>query len=119
MFTKTDLAKFVLSFDESPHGVSLGAQKAFSGTPRTNDLIGRISQVWDKHNGIEFNELWYKQAIAKAIFFKDLDRLVFHALVWGLQGEYRNLHIGEVCLNGKRCWTTHRLPCGMGETTTA
>lgn len=77
MFTKTDLAKFILSFDESPHEVSLGAQKAFSGTPRTKGLVGRISKVWDKQDGREFNEVWYKHAIAKAIFFKELDRLVF------------------------------------------
>lgn len=77
MFTKTDLAKFVLSFDEAPHEVSLGAQKAFSGTPRTKGLVGRISKIWDKHDGREFNEVWFKRAIAKAIFFKELDRLVF------------------------------------------
>jgi len=77
MFTKTDLAKFVLSFDEAPHEVSLGAQKAFSGTPRTKGLVGRISKIWDKHDGLEFNEVWFKRAIAKAIFFKELDRLVF------------------------------------------
>lgn len=77
MFTKTDLAKFILSFEEAPHEVSLGAQKAFSGTPRTKGLVGRISKTWDKHDGLDFNELWFKQAIAKAIFFKELDRMVF------------------------------------------
>ena len=77
MFTKTDLAKFIVSFDEAPHEVSLGAQKAFSGTPRTEGLVKRISKVWDKHDGREFNEVWFKQAIAKAIFFKELDLLVF------------------------------------------
>jgi hypothetical protein len=83
MFTKTDLAKFIVSFDEAPHEVSLGAQKAFSGTPRTKGLVGRISKVWDKHDGREFNEIWFKQAIAKAIFFKDLDRLVFRMPWYG------------------------------------
>lgn len=77
MFTKTDLAKFILSFEEAPHEVSLGAQKAFSGTPKTRGLVGRVSKAWDKHDGREFNEIWFKQAIAKAIFFKELDRLVF------------------------------------------
>lgn len=68
MFTKTDLAKYILSFDEAPHEVSLGAQKAFSGTPRTKGLVGRISSFWDKHGGREFKEIWVKGAIAEAIF---------------------------------------------------
>lgn len=76
MFTKTDLAKYILSFEEAPHEVSLGAQKSFSGTPRTKGLVGRISELWGKCEGIEFNEVWFKRAIAKAIFFGELDRLV-------------------------------------------
>lgn len=77
MLTKTDMAKYMLSFDEVPHEVSLGAQKAFSGTPRSKGLVGRISKLWEKHDGREFNEVWFKRTIAKAIFFRDLDRLVF------------------------------------------
>lgn len=77
MFTKTQLAKYILSFDEAPHEVSLGSQKAFSGTPRTKGLVGRISIAWEKHDGREFNEIWFKEAIAKAIYFNELDRIVF------------------------------------------
>ena len=83
MFTKTDLAKFILSFEEVPHEVSLGAQKAFSGTPRTKGLVGRIAKDWDKSDGREFNELWFKQAVAKAIFFKELDLMVFRMPWYG------------------------------------
>ena len=83
MFTKTDLAKFVLSFEEAPYEVSLGAQKAFSGTPRTKGLVGRISKTWDKNNGLDFNELWFKHAIAKAIFFTELDRMVYRSPWYG------------------------------------
>ena len=78
LITKTDLAKYILSFDEAPHEVSLGAQKAFSGTTRTKGLVGRIAKSWEKQEGREFNEIWFKRAVAKAIFFRDLDRLVFH-----------------------------------------
>ncbi|VFQ42972.1 AIPR family protein [Desulfoluna butyratoxydans] len=77
MITKTDLAKFLLSFEEAPHEVSLGAQKAFSGTPRTTGLVGRVASKWDKNNGLDFNETWFKEAISKAIFFKEVDRLVY------------------------------------------
>lgn len=76
MFTKTDLAKFVLTFEEVPHEVSLGAQKAFAGTPRTKGFVGRIAEQWEKNNRI-FNEVWFKRAIAKAILFRGLDRHVF------------------------------------------
>lgn len=76
MFTKTDLAKFVLSFEEAPHEVSLGAQKAFAGTPRTEGFVGRISKQWEKDD-LVFNEIWFKRAIAKAICFRQVDNYVF------------------------------------------
>jgi len=79
MFTKTDLAKFILSFDEAPHEVSLGAQKAFSGTPRTKGLVGRVSAKWDGGHDKDFNEVWFKRAIAKAAFFRQVDRMVFRS----------------------------------------
>jgi hypothetical protein len=75
MFTKTDLAKFVLSFEELPHEVSLGAQKAFAGNQKSPGFVGIISKEWEKNN-VTFNELWFKQAVAKAIVFRDLDRRI-------------------------------------------
>jgi len=68
-----------LSFEEAPNEVSLGAQKAFSGTrtPPTKGLVGRIANQWDKNCGKDFNEIWYKRAIAKAIFFREVDKMVF------------------------------------------
>jgi len=79
MFTKTDLAKFILSFDEAPHEVSLGAQKAFSGTPRTKGLVGRISSKWEGGHDNDFNEVWFKRAIAKAVFFRQIDLMIFRS----------------------------------------
>lgn len=76
MFTKTDLAKFVLSFDEQPHVVSLGAQKAFAGGPRHPGFVSTIAREWEAGAGASFNEVWFKRTVAKAIFFRDLDRLV-------------------------------------------
>lgn len=76
MFTKTDLAKFILSFEEQPHVVSLGAQKAFAGGPRHPGFVSMIAKEWDATAGVSFNEIWFKRAVAKAVFFRDLDRLV-------------------------------------------
>ncbi len=75
MFTKTDLAKFVLSFEEEPHVVSLGAQKAFAGGPRVKGFVSRIAQEWEK-NETSFNEHWFKTTIAKAILFRGLDKAI-------------------------------------------
>jgi hypothetical protein len=69
MFSKTDLAKFVHSFEELPHKVSEGAQKNFSA------FAGSIGELWEKDNA-QFNELWFKRLIAKAILFKYLDKVV-------------------------------------------
>lgn len=82
MFTKTDLAKYYLSMDEAPHEVSLGAQKAFSGTPRTKGLVGRVTKLWGK-DGHDINEVWFKRTIAKAILFKELDKIVFRMPWYG------------------------------------
>jgi hypothetical protein len=76
MFTKTDLAKFILTFDEQPHTVSLGAQKAFAGTPKSPGFVNLIAKEWDATGGAAFNEVWFKRAIAKAIIFRELDRLI-------------------------------------------
>lgn len=77
MFTKTDLAKFWLSFEEVPNEVSAGAQKAFSGSARNPGFVGRISKSWEKDEGKSINELWFKRAVAKAIIFRQVDKLVF------------------------------------------
>ena len=39
MFTKSDLAKFILSFEELPHVVSKGAQKASLEIQQTGALF--------------------------------------------------------------------------------
>ena len=67
MFTKTDLAKFENSFACLPYTVSKGAQKNFAA------YAGEIGKKWDK-NEKQFNELFFKRLIAKAIVFRYLDR---------------------------------------------
>ena len=69
LFTKTDLAKFVNVWEERPHEVSLGSQKNFAAFAR------RIGEQW-KTVPDDFNEAWYREAVAKAIAFKATERLV-------------------------------------------
>jgi hypothetical protein len=73
MLTKTDLAKYVRTFDCMPHEVSKGAQKNFSG------FAGDLGREWTKTGGNEFNELWFKRLIGKAILFRELDSRVLSA----------------------------------------
>ena len=80
LFTKTDLAKFLNVWEGRPHEVSLGAQKNFATFAR------RIGQAWRKSPD-DFNEAWYREAVAKAIVFKSTERIV-SALPW-YQGGYR------------------------------
>ncbi len=75
MFTKTDLAKYVRTFDCRPHEVSKGAQKNFSG------FAGELGKQWEAGEGRDFTELWFQQLVAKAILFRDLDAAV-HRAAW-------------------------------------
>lgn len=69
LVAKTDLAKFQMSWLGSPHIVSRGAQKNFGAFA---EYIGR---EWERDDKV-FNELYYREAIAKAILFRETERLV-------------------------------------------
>lgn len=69
MFTKTELAKFEYTMDMKPHLVSKGAQFNFS------QFAAEIGGKWEKHENM-YNELYFKRVVAKAIFFRSMDRLV-------------------------------------------
>lgn len=66
---KTDLAKYELTFDCLPHRVCLGAQKCFI------DFAGLIEKSW-KESPLKFNEIWFKEAAAKAMIFCWTDRMI-------------------------------------------
>lgn len=65
-FTKTDLAKFVASWDQLPHIVSRGAEKNF------REFMIRLAT-----NGRPtVDETYFRRTIAKAVLFKETERLV-------------------------------------------
>ena len=80
LITKTDLAKFLSVWEGRPHEVSRGAQKNFA------TFAERIGKAWEKSPD-DFNETWYRVAVAKAIIFKSTERIV-SAQPW-YQGGYR------------------------------
>ena len=72
MFTKTDLAKYEVSFASEPHVVSSGAQKNFI------IFANSVAKIWEK-NDTHFNENWFKDTVAKAIIFREVDKMVMSA----------------------------------------
>lgn len=68
LVTKTDLAKYELSFDGRPHYVSEGAQKCFN---RYTTLV--LLKLGD---GTLLSETWFRRAMAKALLFIGLDEAI-------------------------------------------
>ncbi len=80
LFSKTDLAKFLNVWKGVPEKVSLGAQKNFAA------FAADVGKAWDKQPD-EFNEAWFRQAVAMALTFKRTEKLV-SSQPW-YQGGYR------------------------------
>ena len=80
LFTKTDLAKFINVWNGKPHIVSRGAQKNFA------DFAVYIGREWER-NSDNFNEMYFREVIAKAIIFKSTEKLVSEQSWY--QGGYR------------------------------
>jgi len=80
LFTKTDLSKFENVWKGIPHIVAQGAQNSFV------KYASEIGKRWEK-NDTEYNELYFKSAIAKAIIFKTTEDLI-SASYW-YDGGYR------------------------------
>ena len=66
---KTDLAKYSTTFECVPHLVSRGAQKCFL------EFAEDVHSAWEKSEN-QFNEGYFHTAMAKAIVFRETDRLV-------------------------------------------
>ncbi len=73
LITKSDLAKYINSWNEKPNIVSKGAQSSFL------EFATYIDPVW-KENDTIFNEKYYKDAISLAILFKHVEKLVSNQL---------------------------------------
>lgn len=67
--TKTDLAKFLSTWDQKPDQVSLGSQKSFMAFMNSLDTE---NGPWPQQPDV----LFYKQMIAKAILFKAAQKLI-------------------------------------------
>jgi len=70
LFSKTDLAKFLMVWENKPYIVSRGAQKNFV------EFGNIIVPIWNK-NDKEFNDMYFMHTIAKIIIFKTCDKIIF------------------------------------------
>lgn len=68
-FTKTDLAKYINSDAMRPYDVSWGAEVNMTKF----QLL--MEREWDKNKN-QFNEVYYKDLISKAIIFKKIEKLI-------------------------------------------
>lgn len=69
VISKTDLAKFLNVWRGHPDIVSKGAQKNFA------HFANAIGEEWSKQSDA-FNEAFYRHSVAKAIVFREIERLV-------------------------------------------
>jgi hypothetical protein len=65
-FAKTDLAKYLNSWEQRPYEVSLGAQKNF---------VLYMKRLYAEHPNFEPDESYYKDLISKAIIFKHAEKV--------------------------------------------
>lgn len=68
-FTKTDLAKYLNSADMKPFFVSWGSEV------NATKFQEELEKTWEKDNSL-FNEIFYKDMIAKAIMYKSIDKII-------------------------------------------
>jgi hypothetical protein len=77
LIVKTDMAKFIHSWEKYPHIVSMGAQKNFvrfiEGFKKEG--IKGIQKEWEDNENL-FNDNYYKDLVVKAILFRGLDKLI-------------------------------------------
>ena len=86
-FTKTDLAKFENTWDQLPHIVSRGAQKNFS------DFTIRL----DERGRVEPDRTYFERLVAKAILFRDTERIVQRQNFGGYRANIVTYTIALLC----------------------
>ena len=69
LFTKTELAKYIQTWEQRPHIVSKGAQSCF------DDFRARLKEEHLEAEG-PLGEKYYQRLIAKAILFRSADKII-------------------------------------------
>jgi hypothetical protein len=123
LITKTDIAKYLNLWPSSfgkinPLSVCKGAQKNFS------EFAQGVSRKWTDNSVAEINDVFFRECVAKAIVFKETERLVSER-PW-YQGGYRaqivahaiaklawDINEEEGSLNFEKIWMAQALTGGI------
>lgn len=85
VFTKTDLAKYLMVWTDQAYLVNRGAQKNFAVFAKT------ISAEWEKDDA-QFGEYYFRCLVSKKIIFNATERIVSRR-DWYETGMYRSQHV--------------------------
>lgn len=85
VFTKTDLAKYLMVWTDKGYFVNRGAQKNFA------EFAKAITEDWEKDE-LQFNEHYFRVLVAKKIVFNATERIVT-SRPWYESGGYRAQHV--------------------------
>lgn len=86
-FTKTDLAKFEMTWEQLPYVVSLGAQKCFT----------QFNLRLQKSGNIEVDQPYFHRLVAKAILFRQTEKLVAMQKFGGYRANVVTYTLAYIC----------------------
>src|SRR6266487_424170 len=111
-FTKTDLAKFIVTWEQSPHVVSQGAKKCF--TQFTTHL--------KKMGDVKVDQVYFHHLIAKAIMFRQAEKIVASQKFGGYRANVVTYSLAYIFhhtdgqINLDRIWQQQSIGQGLHET---
>lgn len=111
-FTKTDLAKFEMTWDLLPHIVSQGAQKCFT----------QFTSLLQRKVDFEIDQQYFHRLVAKAILFRQAEKIVAKQKFGGYRANVVTYTLAYIshstagCINLDRIWQQQRLGQGLCDT---
>jgi AIPR protein len=117
MIVKTDLAKYLVTFEPRPDIVSRGAQKCFMY------FAEQITKQW-KASQTSLNEGWYRNACSMALLFRWTDRMVARSTWYATDRGHKSqtvtytlawlvnrvMEMGKASLNLQQVWNSQDVP---------
>jgi hypothetical protein len=117
VIVKTDLAKYVTTFDCRPDIVSKGAQKCFM------HFADQTAKQW-KTSQASLNEVWYRNACSMALLFRWTDKMIAQSDWYANDRGYKSQTVtytlalltsqiqdkGQASLNWQQLWNTQEVP---------
>lgn len=117
VIVKTDLAKYVITFDCRPDMVSKGAQKCFMY------FADQAAKQW-KTSQASLNEVWYRNACSMALLFRWTDKMIAQSDWYANDRGYKSQTVtytlawltsriqdnGKASVNWQQLWNAQEVP---------